>query len=204
VFAGSEIDRSQVRQFVNLLTRLAIAANGTTLLITHPSLTGITSGTGLSGSTQWHNSVRARAVMRSVKPTNGEAPSGIRQIDFHKHNYGPPVSSLFVSWQAGMFLPVDGVHSLAGAERIEKAEQVFVALLRRFIDQKQPVGPSPGKNYAPTRFAQHPDAHGLTSKELAKAMQRLLDAKTIEVRSWGSPSRPNHHLAFTGEGKEQP
>jgi RecA-family ATPase len=61
VFAGSEIDRSQVKQFISLMTGIAIAANGAVALIAHPSLTGINTGTGLSGSTQWHNSVRARA-----------------------------------------------------------------------------------------------------------------------------------------------
>jgi hypothetical protein len=43
------------------MTKLAIAANGAVVLVTHPSLTGINSDSGLSGSTAWHNSVRARA-----------------------------------------------------------------------------------------------------------------------------------------------
>jgi hypothetical protein len=45
-------NRSQVQQFINLTTRLAIVANGALVLITHPSLTGINTGSGLSGSTQ--------------------------------------------------------------------------------------------------------------------------------------------------------
>lgn len=45
VFAGNEIDRTQVRQFIGLLRRLAIAANGSVVLLSHPSLTGINSGT---------------------------------------------------------------------------------------------------------------------------------------------------------------
>ena len=65
VFGGNEIDRSQVRQFIALVRRLAIAANGYCILSAHPSLTGIASKTGLSGSTAWHNSVRARAYLRS-------------------------------------------------------------------------------------------------------------------------------------------
>src|SRR4029078_959640 len=65
VYAGSEVDRSQVQQFISLMTKLAIAANGALVLITHPSLTGISTDTGLSGSTAWHNSVRARCYMKS-------------------------------------------------------------------------------------------------------------------------------------------
>src|SRR5262249_55377994 len=64
VYAGSEIDRSQVQQFVSLLTRLAIVANGSVSLISHPSVSGIVSDSGISGNTQWHNSVRARSYMK--------------------------------------------------------------------------------------------------------------------------------------------
>jgi hypothetical protein len=60
VFVGNESDRPQVQQFVNLMTRVALAANGSLALIAHPSQTGITTGSGISGSTQWHNAVRAR------------------------------------------------------------------------------------------------------------------------------------------------
>ena len=60
-FAGSEIDRSQVRQFIGMLSKLAISADGYVAIASHPSLTGTSSGSGLSGSTGWHNSVRARA-----------------------------------------------------------------------------------------------------------------------------------------------
>ncbi len=74
VFARSEIDRSQVKQFISLLTRVAIVAGGSVNLIAHPSLTGIATGSGLSGSTQWHNSVHARAYMTSVEPEEGEQP----------------------------------------------------------------------------------------------------------------------------------
>jgi AAA domain len=61
VFAGNENDRSQVRQFVGMLRGLAIEANAALAILAHPSLSGISSGSGLSGSTAWHNSVRARA-----------------------------------------------------------------------------------------------------------------------------------------------
>src|SRR5262249_51480876 len=60
VFAGNEINRAQTRQFVTLLRGLAIATDSAVMLVAHPSLQGITSGSGLSGSTAWHNSVRAR------------------------------------------------------------------------------------------------------------------------------------------------
>src|SRR5262249_23372266 len=48
VFGGNENDRAQVRQFVGILRGLAIAADAGVLLTSHPSLTGMTRGTGPS------------------------------------------------------------------------------------------------------------------------------------------------------------
>jgi AAA domain len=75
-FAGNELDRGQVQQFISLMTRLAIVADGATVLISHPSLTGITNDSGISGNTQWHNAVRARLYMKGIKPENGGEPDG--------------------------------------------------------------------------------------------------------------------------------
>ena len=50
VFGGNENDRAQVRQFIGLMRGMAIAANAAVIIATHPSLTGINSGSGLSGN----------------------------------------------------------------------------------------------------------------------------------------------------------
>jgi RecA-family ATPase len=201
VFAGNENVRTEVQQFIRLLRRIACVAHGTVLLVTQPSLTGIenksASHEGLAGTTQWHNAVRARAVMKSAKPEDG-VDTGLRTITFHKNQYGPASATCFVRYEGGLFVPVEGM-SMDAAERAAKADQVFVALLKRFTAQNQTASPKPSAAYAPSRFAEHPEAGGITRKEFTKAMQRLLDAKIIEIRSWGKPSRPSYYLAITGE-----
>jgi hypothetical protein len=62
------------------------------------------------------------------------------------------------------------------------------------------VNHASGRSYAPARFAEHHEAQGISKKEFAKAMQRLLDAGVIEIRTWGRPSRPHYYLALAGEG----
>src|SRR5262249_38771544 len=64
VFAGNEINRAQTRQFITMLRGLAIDTDSAVILVAHPSLQGITSDSGLSGSTAWHNSVRARMYFK--------------------------------------------------------------------------------------------------------------------------------------------
>jgi DNA polymerase len=191
VFAGNEIDRGQVRQFIRMLTKVAIVANGGLTLVSHPSLTGIATGTGLSGSTHWHNGVRARCVVKTVKPKSEEAPpaDGLRAIEFHKVQYGPPAATVFVRWKDGMFLPAEGVASMDAAGRANKADELYVTLLQRLTAQNQVLRPAPGRGYGCMAFALHPDAAGISSKEFAQAQQRLLDAGVIEIAEEGPPSK---------------
>jgi RecA-family ATPase/DNA polymerase I-like protein with 3'-5' exonuclease and polymerase domains len=198
VYAGSEIDRSQVQQFIGLLTRIAIVANGAVVLATHPSLTGITSDTGLSGTTQWHNAVRARFYMKSVKPEDGEQPdSDLREIVFKKNNYGPISASIVVRYENGLYLPVPGT-TLDQAAREAKAEEVFLELLKRFTTEGRDVSHKIGPSYAPARFAGEDEAKkaGLTKTDLVFAMRHLFQSKKIRADPYGRPSRPHHRIVI--------
>lgn len=198
VFAGNELDRSQARQFVGLLTKIAIAANGTAALIAHPSLTGINTGTGLSGSTGWHNSVRARAYMTGIKPSeNGEQPdTDLRQIIFKKNNYGPIVDDVVLRFQNGLFVPEIGV-DLNRAARKARAEEVFLELLHRLRTENRFVGSSKSTIYAPAVFAKEDAAKKakLHTGDFVTAMVRLFDAKKIWNEPYGKPSRPSYRIA---------
>ena len=56
-FGGNENVRPHVRQFIALLTRLALERDGAVLMLAHPSVTGRTSGSGDGGSTAWSRAV---------------------------------------------------------------------------------------------------------------------------------------------------
>jgi hypothetical protein len=115
VFGGSEIDRMQVRGFINWLRKLGITADGSVVLLAHPSLAGINSGSGLSGSTAWHNSVRARMCLKMQdKDKEGDSDPNVRELQFLKNNYGPVAESLTLKYRDGLFLP-------EAASTIEKA-----------------------------------------------------------------------------------
>jgi RecA-family ATPase len=120
IFVGSENDRPQVRQFVALARRLAMDANAAVLICSHPSLTGISTGTGLSGTTGWHNSVRGRIYLMPAKTEAGEEPDqDLRQLEFMKNNYGPLAQRILLRWKNGVFVPEPGTGSLerAAAEK---------------------------------------------------------------------------------------
>jgi RecA-family ATPase len=160
VFAGNESDRAQVRQFIGLLRRLAIVADGAVVLLSHPSLTGINSGTGISGSTAWHNSVRARMYMTAPETEPGEQPdTDLRELQFKKSNYGPVSNSIVLRYQNGLFLPEKGMSNLEAAAREQRIEDTFLRLLRRLTEQGHDIGPNmTASNYAPTVLSREPEA----------------------------------------------
>jgi RecA-family ATPase len=194
IYAGNENDRSEVRQFITLLRGLAMAAGASVLLTSHPSLTGINSGTGLSGSTGWNNNVRSRMYFRKITSEKDEEPDpDLLTLEIMKSTYGPVGETVTVRWTSGLFLPVATMGTLDKLAAEQKAEDLFLKLLDKFQTQGRNVSHHPTANsYAPAAFAKHPDAKGLPNarKTLAAAVERLFAAGKIKVEDYGRPSRP--------------
>jgi RecA-family ATPase len=105
IFGGNENDRAQVRQFIGLLRGLAIASGAAILLTSHPSLTGMNTGSGLSGSTAWNASVRSRLYLKRAATEKDEEPDpDLRVVEVMKANYGPVGETITVRWKDGLFL----------------------------------------------------------------------------------------------------
>jgi RecA-family ATPase len=186
VFAGNEIDRAQVRQFISLLRRLAIVANGSVVLLSHPSLTGINSGSGLSGSTAWHNSVRSRIYMTSPKPEAGEQPdSDLREIKFKKANYSAVANSLVVRYRSGVFVPEGPMTTIERAAREQEVEQAFVVIARKLEALGEELSAAESsRSYAAAVIAKHSDAPvGMRKAEFITAQARLLERGRILIET---------------------
>jgi len=194
VFTGSEIDRTQTQQFIGLLSRLAMTAVGGVVLIAHPSLTGINTDTGLSGTTQWHNAVRARFYLKGIKAEADEQPdTDLRELVFKKNQFGPMSASIVLRYRNGLFLPEASMSGLDKIARQAKADDVFLDLLKRFTSEGRNLSHNAGsRTYAPTIFTSETEAkkHQLRKVELEAAMNRLFEAKKIHVENYGRPSRP--------------
>lgn len=196
VFAGNENDRAQVRQFVALLRRLAIEADAAVLLIAHPSLTGLTSGTGTSGSTGWNNSVRSRLYFHAPKARdNDEADTDVRQLEVMKSNYGPKGEAVRLCWQRGVFVPVGGAAPLAQVAAEADVDQAYLECLDAATGQGRVVFAKTGNGFAPKTFEKMPQARGFKTGALHKAQERLFAAGRIHVVASGPPSRAVHPIA---------
>jgi RecA-family ATPase len=193
-FAGNEIDRVQVYAFAMYMQALAMVAEGSVTVLSHPSLAGISSGSGISGSTAWHGAFRFRQYLKSVKAGAGEQPENdLREMEFKKNQYGPLGESMILRYQRGLFLPEAGVSDLDRAGRTAKAEDVFMGLLRRFSGEGRNVSDKPNaSNYAPTAFVAEDEAkkYRLKKPELEQALRSLFRIGRIEIETYGKPSRP--------------
>jgi RecA-family ATPase len=177
---------------------LAMVANGSATILSHPSLAGMNSGSGLSGSTAWHGAFRFRQYLKSAKASDGEQPeSDLRELEFKKNQYGPLGESMVLRYQHGLFLPEAGVSNLDKAERSARAEEVFLKLLRRFSDQSRNVSDKlNANNYAPTAFAKEDEAKKcrLKKHDFEQAMRQLFRANRIEIEQYGKPSKEAFRL----------
>ena len=73
------------------MQKLAMVAGGSVTVLSHPSLAGIASGSGLSGSTAWHGAFRFRQYLKGAKADGGEQPDDdLRELQFKKTPPPPP------------------------------------------------------------------------------------------------------------------
>ena len=193
IYGGNENDRAQVRQFVGILRGMAIAAGAGVLLTSHPSLTGINTGTGLSGSTAWNASVRSRLYFRRATTEKDEEPDpDLRVLETMKSNYGPVGETITLRWTKGLFLPVGSTNSLEKAAVEQAAERMFLTLLDQFNRQGRNTSPKPNApTYAPTLFSKEKQARerGIKKAGFEVAMRNLFAADKICLEPYGPPSR---------------
>ena len=199
MFAGSEIDRPQVRQFISMLRSWSLIDGASVMLLTHPSMSGRASGSGESGSTAWNNSVRSRLYFK-IKKTKDEDDelkrNDFRTLEIMKANYGPAGEIIECVWRDGLFVPVGSADANETDEtralKESNAEQAFMRCLDIRNQRAQYVNHQEASwsRYAPKVFLDMPERGGFTMKQLAAAMGRLLDKKKIKIDySKAAPSK---------------
>jgi RecA-family ATPase len=200
VYGGNENDRAQVRQFIGLLRGMAIASGAGVLLTSHPSLTGINTGTGLSGSTAWNASVRSRLYFkRAVTDKDEEPDPDMRVLEVMKSNYGPIGETINLRWKDGLFLPVAGVSGLDRMAFEQTTEHLFLSLLNRFKEQGRNLSDnSRANNYAPLMMAKEKEARDLKRRkaDFEIAMRNLFAADKIRMETYGPPSKVYSRLVL--------
>jgi RecA-family ATPase len=191
-FGGNYIDRVQVRTFVSMLRRMAEAAGCAVLLLDHPSLSGMTNGSGRSGSMDWRNAVRAFMYLR---PLDNEDGSKGRELEVMKINSGAPGEKVKLRWEDGCFVPEGSASAPQQAAAFNAADQTYLDCLDAATAQGRHVCYATGRSYAPKAFAEMPQANGMMWRAFASAQERLFAAGLIENVPYGPKSKGTKRVA---------
>ena len=180
-FGGNEIDRAQVRQFVQMaLGGFARQINGVTVALAHPSRGGIEQG--YSGSTGWEFTMRSKLNLTRPKADDDEQiDPNTRVLVRNKANYGPRDEQINLIWKTGVFQHQPPPGGMFRTVDRNHADRVFMELLDRFTAEGRYVSESPSAgNYAPRAFAKRPDAEGYKRGDFSAAMERLFHRRQIK------------------------
>ena len=141
-FGGDEVKRLHVNQFLKTaLGGLAREHNCAVLLLGHPSISGMASGNGMSGSTAWSNGVRSRLYMRRLETDEEGFTPDTRAIDLMKANYAAKGDSIRVRWAAGIFdhVPHDVIPQPTSMDAMQRRNLVVTALRESDRCWREPV-----------------------------------------------------------------
>jgi len=195
LFGANENDRALARQFVGMLRGLAIEFQCAVVLLAHPSLSGMSSGSGTSGSTGWNNSVRSRLYLERITEDGYEPNHLARRLSVKKNNYGTTGEEITMAYDSGVF-KADKVE--AGLDKMAssaKAERVFLKLLHQVNEQGRRVNASAGVNFAPKLFSEMHDNEDVVKRGFKRAMEALLAKGTIKiVNDISNKNRHRQHI----------
>jgi RecA-family ATPase len=175
-----------------MFRRLAQLHDCAVLLLDHPSLSGITSGSGRGGSMDWQNSTRARLHLETVDDEDG--PTG-RVLEVKKLNYGPAGEKVRLRWEDGCFVLQGSASAPEQAAAHSTADQAYLECLDAVTAQGRHVCHAKGRGYAPKAFAEMPQARGMTARAFQMAQERLFAAGKIENVPYGPASKGTKCIA---------
>jgi RecA-family ATPase len=189
IFVVDERNRTEARMCISMLRGLCLEIDTAVVLLSHPSLSGIASGSGMSGSTGWNNSVRSRLYLKTPKKQDSDEDdegSLVRVLETMKSNYAALGEPIRLSWKDGLLLNEPGPTSLEKISQDASAQAAFLAILERFNRQDMTASATPtARNFAPRVFAELPEAKALHASEatrkkmLREAMLYLLSKERI-------------------------
>jgi RecA-family ATPase len=195
VFAGNEIDRRQARQFVQEgFAYMAREINGAVVACAHPSVAGVNTGTGISGSTGWPGAFRSHLYLHSPKSDPGDAAevdlaNPERVLTRKKMNWATAGETIKMRWCDGVFVADAPQPGILGAIGRRTCERVFLDLLDAATAENQPISSNINapRNYAPRFFAKKPEGERekFKASDFEQAMRRLLKDRRIINEPYG-------------------
>lgn len=171
-FTGNENIRTQVRAYIQLLNGIANDIQGAVVLLVHPSISGLQSGTGTSGSTAWNNGVRSRWYLEKPQEDTqyNTTNSNIRIFSQKKSNYSAvdPLG-IELEWKNGVFERTPGENSTIRKMELNQLSLKCLDVIKDCVEKNIYFSLSEkSQNYAPRKLA-----------EKFKRQYKAYDIKTV-------------------------
>lgn len=182
-FLGQENDRAMVRYFMSQLRNIATEIDGAVLLLAHPSVAGMASGTGSSGSTAWNNAARSRLYL--TRPDEAGGDPDLRILSTMKSNYGRIGKRIEVKWAEGIFIAAEQAGMVGELVRNNQVNAVLEGLRILAAQCRSTSENSRAGNYAPKLLASLPVCRGIGKTALQRIVSDLLATGTIAMRQIG-------------------
>lgn len=200
-YAGNENERRQVRQFIRELGRIAHDHDAGLILLAHIDKAAARNGSqgnSYSGSTAWHNSVRARLALA--------ANDGVVELTPEKLNHGKLAEPITLQWtEEGVLMPVNRATTAAGGQADEEA---VVAALRAAQAAGVDVGsarsgPSTAQSILATFPELPPHLHGAKGRTAFwSAVSRLMASNKVKVEDVITAQRKRRKVLVTCASSE--
>jgi RecA-family ATPase len=193
VFDGEAIARRQVRRFCAILRKMAQKHRTAIMLLDHPSVRGMSDGTGTANSVDWRNSARAMMYLSGVKDAPDE-----RLLETTKNNDGQFGEKTKLRWNGITFTTAaTSATSPTVAKAEREVDELFLRLLDKRNAQGRPLRPNPGCGSAPVELEADPEANGVTARAFKASMERLFTAGKIITKETGPASRRVKYIERT-------
>jgi DnaB-like helicase N terminal domain/AAA domain len=182
VFAGDEINRGQVTQFINAMAGLVTGRPFAVVLLAH---TARQAGSEFSGSAAWENAVRMRWYLGTKLPDQkadddeaGTEAADVRYLARRKSNYSRKDCIRF-TMHGGVLVPDEQpaghVSGVVRAIDERQAEDAALAAFRALHGMGISTSDkSNSQDYLPKQAAAKGLAGGFTARDLGRAVDRLL------------------------------
>jgi RecA-family ATPase len=220
-FGGNENARTEVKRFVNELLSLIPADDGALVLLGHvarpAALNGATSE-GYSGSTQWHNAVRARWYLypETEKDEDELRPrrTGKLLLELQKSNLGRIDQAMTFEWdtEAHMFLAsaTSGISAIDRKQRDQAERAGLLHALRTCAAADPPIvvpAAMQGPRTAYHVLSQRPEFPQSLLRSTRRFWGQIEALRQIQLIAETEYRRTNRHVAaqivLTPEGLRQ-
>ena len=176
-FGGNEIVKSEVRAFLNKLAGLALKIDGAIIICSHPSVSGLTTGSGESGSKAWNNTVRCRLYFEHIKD---DETGDLRTLSRKKSNYAKRDEFVTVRYDDGVFIREEN-SGLTESIKVQGLRNYILSEVEKRQDTERWLSMVPQTRqtgrYLPSVLRKPPE---YKEKDLKKVAQQMLENGEIE------------------------